>query len=210
MRGSVMLFLLTGDVQIGKTRWLEGLVEQLEKAGVPVAGVLAPGVWHTQRTGGFEKLGIDNLLLPERRVVPFARRRDLAQAEGTYDAESQAAAAGLVWHIFDEAIAEVDGHFGRLAQEAAHVRGRTPGLLVVDELGRLELLCGGGLQQAVAMLDAGPTQVYPHAVLIVRDILCDRAEARFAGAWGTVQRIAPGDAARDAILTACGLPVHPE
>ena len=35
-----MLFLLTGDVQIGKTRWLERLAAELAGDGVPVAGVL--------------------------------------------------------------------------------------------------------------------------------------------------------------------------
>ena len=40
-----MLFLLTGEVQIGKTRWLEGLVADLAERGVPCAGVLAPGQW---------------------------------------------------------------------------------------------------------------------------------------------------------------------
>ena len=39
-----MLFLLTGDVQIGKTRWLERLAAELAGDGVPVAGVLAPCV----------------------------------------------------------------------------------------------------------------------------------------------------------------------
>ena len=38
-----MLFLLTGDVQIGKTRWLERLAAELAGDGVPVAGVLAAG-----------------------------------------------------------------------------------------------------------------------------------------------------------------------
>ncbi|MFR1166965.1 MAG: hypothetical protein ACLSDQ_04740 [Adlercreutzia equolifaciens] len=40
-----MLFLLTGEVQIGKTRWLESLVTELADRGVPCAGVLAPGQW---------------------------------------------------------------------------------------------------------------------------------------------------------------------
>ena len=43
-----MLFLLTGDVQIGKTRWLERLAAELAGDGVPVAGVLAPGVWRVR------------------------------------------------------------------------------------------------------------------------------------------------------------------
>ena len=64
-----MLFLLTGEVQIGKTRWLESLVTELADRGVPCAGVLAPGRWvpsegeHADENG-YEKLGIDNVLLP--------------------------------------------------------------------------------------------------------------------------------------------------
>lgn len=40
-----MLFLLTGEVQIGKTRWLEKLVADRVERDVPCAGVLAPGQW---------------------------------------------------------------------------------------------------------------------------------------------------------------------
>ncbi|MFR8830425.1 MAG: hypothetical protein ACLVHC_03640, partial [Eggerthella lenta] len=73
--GAAMLFLLTGDVQIGKTRWLERLAAELSGDGVQVAGVLAPGVWRVREPhevpgerglageGRFEKLGIDNVLL---------------------------------------------------------------------------------------------------------------------------------------------------
>ena len=86
-----MLFLLTGDVQIGKTRWLERLAAELAGDGVPVAGVLAPGVWRVREPhevpgerglageGRFEKLGIDNVLLPGGERVPFARERRLCR-----------------------------------------------------------------------------------------------------------------------------------
>ena len=149
-----MLFLLTGEVQIGKTRWLEALVDDLAASGVPSAGVLAPGQW-VASTGeqadanGFEKRGIDNVLLPEGTRIPFARRRDIAQAEGSYDEESQAARAQLAWYIDDEAIAKVNAYFDQLGPAAA------PGLLVVDELGRLEVWRGEGLTSAVRRLQEG-------------------------------------------------------
>ena len=97
-----MLFLLTGEVQIGKTRWLESLVTELADRGVPCAGVLAPGRWvpsegeHADENG-YEKLGIDNVLLPDGERISFARRGDLARADGTFDEESQAAKAELAW-----------------------------------------------------------------------------------------------------------------
>ena len=197
-----MLFVLTGDVQIGKTRWLTRRVEELAAAGVPVAGVVAPGVWRERQpgepdgvhggsaVGRFEKLGIDNVLLPGGERVPFARRRDLAQAAGTYEAASQSAQAQLGWAIDDAAIDRVNAHF---AQIAAGVGDARPGLLVVDELGRLELLRGAGLTAAVELLDGGPTARFPHALIVVRDRLLDDARARFAPAWGAPVLLAPDD-----------------
>ena len=145
-----MLFLLTGEVQIGKTRWLESLVTELGAFGVPCAGVLAPGQWVPSMgpradANGFEKLGIDNVLLPGGERIPFARRGDLARADGTFNEESQAAKAELAWHIDDAAIARVNAHFDELAvasschpersAEGAESKdaSRAPGLLIVDE-----------------------------------------------------------------------------
>lgn len=223
-----MLFLLTGEVQIGKTRWLESLVTELADCGVSCVGVLAPGQWvpaegeHAD-ANGFEKLGIDNVLLPSGERIPFARRGDLARADGTFDEESQAAKAELAWHIDDEAIARVNAHFDELAVRASVAvptyakshSGRSaegaeskdpscaPGLLIVDELGRLEIWRGGGLTSAMALLAQGPTAAFPHALAVVRDYLLDDAEALFAEAWPDRCRISPDDAGRAVILSAC-------
>lgn len=222
-----MLFLLTGEVQIGKTRWLESLVTDLADCGVSCAGVLAPGQWVPSEgehadANGFEKLGIDNVLLPSGERIPFARRGDLARADGTFDEESQAAKAELAWHIDDEAIARVNAHFDELAVRASVAvptdakshsgrsaegaeskdPSRAPGLLIVDELGRLEIWRGGGLTSAMALLAQGPTTAFPHALVVVRDYLLDDAEALLAEAWPDRRRIKPNDAAREAILGA--------
>lgn len=199
-----MLFLLTGEVQIGKTRWLESLVTELGAFGVPCAGVLAPGQWVPSMgpradANGFEKLGIDNVLLPGGERIPFARRGDLARADGTFNEESQAAKAELAWHIDDAAIARVNAHFNEIA---THASAAAPGLLIVDELGRLEIWRGGGLTSAMALLAQGPTAAFPHALAVVRDYLLDDAEALFAEAWPDRCRIKPNDGAREAILAA--------
>lgn len=199
-----MLFLLTGEVQIGKTRWLESLVTELADRGVSCVGVLAPGQWVPSEgehadSNGFEKLGIDNVLLPSGERIPFARRGDLARADGTFDEESQAAKAELAWHIDDAAIDRVNAHFNEIA---THASAAAPGLLIVDELGRLEIWRGGGLTSAMALLAQGPTTAFPHALVVVRDYLLDDAEALFAEAWPDRCRIKPNDAAREAILAA--------
>lgn len=200
-----MLFLLTGEVQIGKTRWLESLVTELADCGVSCAGVLAPGQWVPSEgehadANGFEKLGIDNVLLPSGERIPFARRGDLARADGTFDEESQAAKAELAWHIDDAAIDRVNAHFNEIA---THASAAAPGLLIVDELGRLEIWRGGGLTSAMALLAQGPTTTFPHALAVVRDYLLDDAEALFAEAWPDRCRISPDDTGRAVILSAC-------
>ena len=281
-----MLFLLTGNVQIGKTRWLENLCASLQAAGTCVAGVVAPGQWVPRpegQPGGkhgfdgarrFEKPGIDNVLLPQGKRIEFARRRDLAAKSKAFTEGTQAKAAKLGWAISDTAIAQVNAHFAALAKQAsiapadsgaddptttqaevdtpaatpldngvcppvaaetaaktsplaqinsdeptvaataAKARGNVlaaapaanetwlapHAMLVVDELGRLELLHSCGLTNALAILDAGPTPQFPHAIAVVRETLLDEARRRFEPHWGKVTVIGPDDAARNLVL----------
>lgn len=204
-----MLFVLTGDIQTGKTRWLQSLVTELTDAGVACCGVLAPGVWrersveelaafsmNEESSERFEKLGIDNVLLPSEERVPFARRRDLAVVEGSFVEESQSAQAKLGWEISEGALARVNEHFAALDDASP---GHSPALLIVDELGPLELLRGGGLTGALALLDAGPSKRFPNALVIIRESLLDIARKRFEGAWGALRTISPSDESRSAI-----------
>lgn len=240
-----MLFVLTGGIQTGKTRWLGRLVEALGAEGVRCAGVMAPGVWRKRRCGTapsagelavgsraeseYEKLGIDNVLLPGGERVPFARRVDLACQAGAYDSQSQSARAGLGWAIDDAAIARVNAHYRALAAEAgpeietaesvgmsvsgvgsadpslADARQHVASLLIVDELGRLELMRGEGLVEAMALLDRGPTQAFPHALVVVREDLIPLAYKRLAPAWGAPELIRPDDAGVDWVHTALGM-----
>lgn len=208
-----MLFLLTGDVQIGKTRWLEDLCASLQAAGTCVAGVVAPGQWVPRPegqpngkhgfdgAGRFEKLGIDNVLLPQGERIEFARRRNLAAGGKAFEEGAQAKAAKLGWAISDTAIAQVNAHFATLAKQAANeIRLAPRAVLVVDELGRLELLHGCGLTNALAILDAGPTPQFPHAIAVVRETLLDEARRRFEPRWGKATVIGPDDAARNLVL----------
>lgn len=277
-----MLFLLTGDVQIGKTRWLEDLCASLQAAGTCVAGVVAPGQWVPRPegqpggkhgfdgAGRFEKLGIDNVLLPQGERIEFARRRDLAAKGKAFAEGTQAKAAKLGWAISDTAIAQVNAHFAMLAKQASiapadsgaedptttqaevdtpaatpldndvcspvaaetaaktsplaqtstgestaakaegNVLAAAPAanetrlaphaMLVVDELDRLELLRSCGLTNALAILDAGPTPQFPHAIAVVRETLLDEARRRFEPRWGKATVIGPDDAARNLVL----------
>lgn len=204
-----MLFVLTGQVQTGKTRWLEELVAALEEAGVATYGVLAPGVWADRRgnpeafphadANGFEKLGIDNVLLPEGQRIAFARRADLAEASGEHDPNSQSSQAKLHWSISDAAIKRVNGHFADLRARAQAYDDTTNGFLVVDELGQLELLRGGGLTEAVGILQDGPTALTRHALVVVREALLVHLDGRFSR-WGQIEPVNPDKPSQSRVL----------
>lgn len=234
-----MLFVLTGGIQTGKTRWLGRFVEGLEADGVRCAGVVAPGVWRERRRGAelsagelavgsraeseYEKLGIDNVLLPGGERVPFARRVDLACQAGAYDSRSQSARAGLGWAIDDAAIARVNDHFRELAAEAgteieaaeagagaadpspADACQHAASLLIIDELGRLELMRGEGLVEAMSLLDRGPTRAFPHALVVVREDLLPLAHERLAPVWGAPEPLHPDDAGVDRVRAVLGV-----
>lgn len=211
-----MLFLLTGEVQTGKTRWLEGLLSELSERGVPSYGVIAPGVWRcckkTERDEAssglaadccYEKLGIDNVLLPGQERLAFACRRDLALVRDGCP-QSQSAQARLAWEISDDALARVNAHFDRIARGELICEG-SPGLLVVDELGRLELERGWGLTSALSMLERGPRDGFPHALVVVRAGLREKVQQRWSAVWQGVEVIEPGEAGRRSIYDAFGL-----
>ncbi len=201
-----MLFILTGDVQTGKTRWLQSLIDSLNENGISTQGVLAPGVWRSGNDpdavqeyvdeNGFEKLGIDNVLLPDDERIPFARRRDIAEAEGLLNPDAQSEKANLLWHIDEDAICTVNDHLASLP----HPTACSKSLLVIDELGRLELLRAGGLVEAINLLEQGPSVPFPHALVIVRAALLNEAKTRFP-LWGEPTLIYPDCNSANLVVT---------
>lgn len=204
-----MLFVLTGEIQTGKTRWLERLVQTLDDRGAVAYGVLAPGEWVSRHeaperyphadANGYEKLGINNVLLPSGERIAFARRLDLAKQEGGFDEQSQSNRAKLAWSIDDTAIERVNAHFAELREAGVPCDGQAPCLLVVDELGRLELERGEGLVQAVGSLDDGPKGPLKHALIVVRASLLPAIEGRFS-AWGEKRFIEPEPRSFDEVV----------
>lgn len=207
-----MLFILTGFVQTGKSRWLEQAVKQFTDQGVAVSGVLAPGIWRertemedVENVSRFEKLGIRNILLPSGEDLVFAQR-----AKANYGmpqrVKSQSAQAKLSWDISEDALNRVNNHFkdlrGKKQDDFSLERVGSPELLVIDEIGRLELLRNGGLVEALSLLDQGTSSVFPHALIVVRESLLEIAKERFAEPWGGCEALVPGDDALNK-LTNC-------
>ncbi len=198
-----MLFILTGEVQIGKSRWLEQLVDKLGQTGTTCLGVIAPGVWiesdsDAANDQGYEKLGIENLLLPDRIRIPFAQRVDLARESGAYVEESQAGRVGLAWHIDEGALAHVNRHLAGLPRHA--MVDACPALLVIDELGRLELEYDGGLIEAIRLLEAGPQKGIENALVVTRQRFAEEVERRFGKTWGGAMCVSPCAESASAIM----------
>jgi len=204
-----MLFILTGEKRSGKTRWLNRLIKQLAKADVTCHGLLTPGIWQKQvdesGTAGYEKLGIDAVLLPEGIRYLFALPRDLIEHKSQFDENWQSVQANLNWVITDEMLNRVNSFFDELAvSSSSHLSDKCgfkkPGFLIIDELGPLELIRNGGLTSAVKALEQGPTQRYQHALIVVRKGLLDIALDRFSKPWGEPSVITADNKSRALVL----------
>lgn len=192
-----MLFVLTGKIQIGKTRWLQRLVEETERRGGRCDGVIAPGDWRRidgmEGEARFEKLGIFNELLPGHERISFAVKRsvtgDLPEAvrERT-KSKGRGPNPMLGWDFRAASIEKVNEWFSRLP--CCDVDA---GVLIVDEIGRLELSFGEGLTSAMDVLKAGPTPSHPVALVVVREDLLELARGSFSDAWGGFAEIAPDE-----------------
>lgn len=163
-----MITLITGPRGSGKTRLCQRRADEARAAGHDVAGILSPAIFD-----GGDKVGIAALDLRtgERRLL--ARRRSPADP---------AVLPGTPGWVFDAAT---------LAWADAVLAAATPcDLLVVDELGPLELERAEGWTAALTALDVGN---YRAALVVVRRELLSVARAR----WPAAQVLDVGSAARE-------------
>jgi hypothetical protein len=158
------LVLVTGPSGAGKSALCRALIVAARRAGRDVAGLLCPAAF-----AGGGKIGIEVLDLRSGELRRLARRRTAADDETT----------SRRW-IFDEAV---------LAWGNDRLAAATPcDLLVVDELGPLELEEGRGWSAGLAAVDSG---AYATALVVVRPGLLARARARWPRA-GIAEASAPG------------------
>ncbi|HHY55318.1 MAG TPA: AAA family ATPase [Chloroflexi bacterium] len=159
-RGRILL--ITGAIGSGKTTYCRAQIDAARRAGLDVAGVLSPA-----RFAQGVKVGIDVLDLRSGEL------RELAHLRTMETAETASGVTGVVtqrWR-FDAAA---------LAWANQVLAQATPcDLLVVDELGPLELEQGRGWTAALATIDA---RAFDDALLVVRSSLLAQALARWPDA----------------------------
>jgi len=150
-------YLLTGELGAGKTTFCLHLVEILGEAGWDVAGTVSPAVFKAE-----SKVAID-LLNPRS-----GQRRRLATLL-TPEAQ-QSGPATKRWGFDAETLAWGDSLLARA----------TPcDLLIIDELGPLELERGEGWLSGLKAIDEGK---YKAAVIVVRPHLLHLATQRWPDA----------------------------
>ena len=161
--------ILTGGRGAGKSTWCFTLAEAARSRGFSVAGVLSRAIFAN-----------DSFPPAERKVridlvdLTTGDARTLA-TPGDPDAEGH----GMRWHFHNETIA-----WGNAALEAAGAatsgshRGAAD-LLIIDELGPLELTHGRGLTAGLALLDE---RGYSFAVVVIRPELVPQAQQRWPDA----------------------------
>lgn len=194
---SARILLLTGDRGAGKSTLCELLAGEAEGRGIPAGGIACPAVFGPDGT----KIG--------------CRVRDLAAGEER-DLGSTARDLGgprwKGWSFSEEGFAAANR-----AVLAALDRGA--GLVILDEIGPVELRLGAGLEPSLRALDeryAGPdlpgpggrrdVAAGPLVLLVVRPELAEELGRRFPGS--AIIRVDPGDRraaldlARDALFRA--------
>ena len=138
--------LLTGDIQVGKTTVCRGVVELARRWGYKPKGLLTPPIFDEDGAKvGIELVDIDS---GERRVLARAGHDLGGPQVGRYSFDAEALAWGQ--SILDKAIrAGCD-------------------LLVVDEIGYLELEENGGFSAVLKALQVG---ALPRTIIVVRSSL---------------------------------------
>ncbi|MDR1712765.1 MAG: nucleoside-triphosphatase [Coriobacteriales bacterium] len=157
---------LTGKSGAGKTTWLLGEVGRARAAGHTVVGIITPPIF-----GKKDKLGIEAWLLPTDERFNLANVQPRV-AQPTAPTRPD---ADLAWRFDDTAVQRINDHLQTLAFPAAQ---SPETLLVIDEIGPLELLKGAGFTAALDLLDK---QVYEQAIVVIRPSLIELAQQRWPG-----------------------------
>jgi nucleoside-triphosphatase THEP1 len=144
--------LLTGPVGVGKTTVAERVVGLARRQGLLCGGLLAPAIMDAcGRKAGIWGVDISG---GERRMLARTDRDLGGPAVGPYSFD----AAALAW-----ATGVVDSAIGSFE------------LLVVDEIGKLELERGIGLAPILPRLAAGQA---PRSLVLVRDYLLTKLQGK--------------------------------
>jgi nucleoside-triphosphatase THEP1 len=151
------LVIVTGERGAGKTIWCTEVARHASASGITVGGLLSPAVFV-----GDQKIGIDLLDIATQDRRRLANRRPkLPENPG-----------GMIWQFDQQTL-----QWGNEALlKISNCR-----LLILDELGPLELLEGQGFTRGLEILDRNTLNAT--ACAVIRPSLVSNARARWP--WAT-------------------------
>ena len=145
------LWLLSAPKGAGKTTFCGSVIDAMRTGGASVGGILCPAVFAEG-----EKVGIDQV------HIATGERRRLGVRAGQADESTVGR-----WQLDQHVLAWGNEILAGLQNE---------NLIVIDELGPLELQAGDGYQEGVQLLDEGR---YQTALVVVRPTLLLLAQQRW-------------------------------
>jgi len=163
---SQVIGLLTGAIGAGKTTVAQRVAVLAREQGRTCGGLLAPAILD----GTGHKVGIWGIALPngERRVLAHIEHDLGGPTVGPYSFD----AAAVAWAV--DSIESAVGHCD---------------LLIVDEIGRLELESNGGLAPTLARLTTAEAQRW---LLLVRESLLVKLQDRLGKTRSIVFEVTVG------------------
>jgi nucleoside-triphosphatase THEP1 len=148
------LLIVTGEIGAGKTTWTRQFIDYARTQAATVSGLLSPAIFENGVKTG---IGLLNVTTGEQRQLAWLRTDDNNDDIAT-----------IRWR-FDPAV---------LAWGDAVLRNITStDILVIDEIGPLELERGAGWQSALKLLDVGKS--YSAACVVIRPSLIPAALSRW-------------------------------
>ncbi len=167
---SQRVVVLAGGAGQGKTTLAAETARRLRESGLVVGGVLAHGFWRDGERGGFD---VEDLL--DGRREPLCRR----------DARSREISAGP-FHFLPAGL-----EFGRAALSVERLRAAGAAVVIVDEVGPLELSASGWAESLDALAAGWPGPM----LWVVRRGLVSEVAARWLSAPATIVEVEATDAA---------------
>ncbi|MDO4842836.1 MAG: nucleoside-triphosphatase [Phoenicibacter congonensis] len=158
-----MLYLLTGHVQCGKTTALQGLCAKFQAEGRSVYGVVSPGIFDAEG----RKVAVN------ARLYPSAETFLVGQKEANFS--GPCCGNRIPWDFDEAAVGAVNNLFEAYDGLAD--------VLVIDELGPLEINNNGGFLAPLDLLKQGPTACAPITIAVVRHRLLEPLKSLLADAW---------------------------
>lgn len=173
--------MLTGPSGVGKTTVCRRIVELARRRGLRVAGLLSES--HRLASGRLVQTAVNLRTGERRRLAEHVGSRESKPMGGGADGVPPP----LSWRFVDDSV-----RWGR--RELEHCADRVVDLLVVDQLGPLELTIGSGWTNAVETLTSTPAAL---ALVVVNPLVVDELLRRPGLRDGTVIEVS--EANREAL-----------